>query len=225
MDCDCTSEISNKDFNEMTDEEKTYLNKLFQFYHFIQVYYDISDWSTKIMGTFFVKKMFEPYLGFDEIDDMFTRHNGNVSLPDIALMYNLKDFRALSKAGNKLNTPVKYTELEPCDYMDIFCTPGDTQRYSSFQSCFDEMTNNYQSNEVTAFRQEDKMEKMIQSSPCQYLEKFHICSEYCAWHKSFFGNISKDEFIQTMNYASPQRKVYKESMPIEKKIAGTHPIF
>ena len=65
MDCDCTSEISNKDFNEMTDEEKTYLNKLFQFYHFIQVYYDISDWSTKIMGTFFVKKMFEPYLGFD----------------------------------------------------------------------------------------------------------------------------------------------------------------
>ena len=41
--------ISDKDLNEMTDDEEAYLNKLYQIYYFIQEDNDISDWSTKKM--------------------------------------------------------------------------------------------------------------------------------------------------------------------------------
>ena len=88
----------------MTDEEKTYLNKLLQIYHFFQIHYEISDWSTKNIGTFLVKTMVDHpnddlmnldlkelfKNSFDEIDDAFTQEIGNVSWPDIAMMYNLK---------------------------------------------------------------------------------------------------------------------------------------
>ena len=223
MDCGCTSGISDKDFNEMTEEEKTYLNKLVGLYHFIQVDDEISDWSTKNIGTFFVRTIVEhPSLGFEEIDDLFTPQIGNVSWPDIAMMYNLKDFRVLTKTGNELNTPAKYTEPEPCEIYDPYCSFGSqaSKRYSSFQSCFNEVVKNHPSDRKATFRKEDKVEKTIQSSPCQYLEKFKNCSEYCTWHKNFLGTIGEDEFIQAMIYASPQRKLYKESMPREKKIAG-----
>ena len=53
------------------------------------------------------------------------------------------------------------------------------------------------------------------------IEMLQNCSEYCAWHNNFLETIGQEELIQVMSYASPQRKVYKESIPIEKKIAGT----
>ena len=214
--------ISDKDLNEMTDDEEAYLNKLYQIYYFIQEDNDISDWSTKNIGTFFVQTMMETINSnkYYEIDDLFTHQIGNVSWPDIAMMYNLKDFRILTEYGNKLNTPARYKDPEPCEVWDISCY-SIIERYSPFQSCFKEVSDNYQSDEVTIFRKEDKMEKAIQSSPCQNLEKFQNCSDYCAWHNIFFESIGKEEFLQAMSYASPQRKVYKESMPIEKKMAGT----
>ena len=224
----------------MTDEEKTYLNKLLQIYHFFQIHYEISDWSTKNIGTFLVKTMVDHpnddlmnldlkelfKNSFDEIDDAFTQEIGNVSWPDIAMMYNLKDFRVLTMEnilGSKLSTPAKYTEPEACEVYDPNCSFDSqvSKRYSSFQSCFNEISNNYQSDKVTRFRKEDKMEKAIQSSPCQNLEKFQNCSEYCAWHNSFFGTIGEREFIQAMSFASPQRKINKKAMPDEKKMAGT----
>ena len=223
LDCGCTPEISDKDFNDLDNEEITYLNKLLQIYYFIQDKHDIIDWSSKSIGTFFVKTVVEHrILGFDEIDDAFTPQFGNVSWPDIAMMYNLKEFRVLTKKGNKLSTPAKYTEPEPCEIWNQSCDlySQTSERFSSFQSCFDEVINNYQPEEVTTFRTHDKIEEAIQSSPCQTLEQFKNCSEYCAWHNSFFETIGKAEFIQAMSYASPQRKIYKESMSIEKKIAG-----
>ena len=222
IDCHCTPGISDKDFNELTDEEKDYLNKLFQIIYFTQKEHENSDWSTKSIGTFFVKTIIMRYQSFgsDEIHDTFKPVNENVSWPDIALMYNLKNFRVLNETGNELNTPARYLEPEPCDYMDLFCSPGASKRYSIFQSCFKEVSNNYQFDEVSTFRKEDKIEKAIQSFPCQNLEKFPSCSEYCVWHKNFFETIGQGKFIQAMSYASPQRKLYKESMPNEKKTAG-----
>ena len=211
-DCYCSPEIIDQDYDKLNGEEKTYLDKLFQIYHFIAKKHDISNWSTKTIGTFFFKTIMEnPLLGFDEIDDTFKPQNENVSWPDIAMMYNLKDFRVLTKYGNKLSTPVRYRD------------PGSqtSERYSSFQSCIDDIFYNYQFDEVTTFRKEDKVEKAIQFSPCQNLEKFQNCSEYCAWHKNFVETIGEEEFLQAMSYASAQRKVYKEPMPIEKKMAGT----
>ena len=123
-DCYCSPEIPDQDYDKLNYEEKTYLNKLYQIYHFTANKHDISDWSTKRIGPCLVKTIMEQSWGFDEIDDAFTPLNDNVSWPDVALMYNLKDFRVLTKTGNKLNTPAKYTEPEPCADYDLFCSPG-----------------------------------------------------------------------------------------------------
>ena len=194
VECDCTSismelyGISDKDLNEMTNDEKAYLNKLYQIYYFIQEKIDISDWSTKNIGTFFVQTIMETINSneYYEIDDIFTHQIGNVSWPDIAMMYNLKDFRILTEFGNKLSTPARYKDPEPCDVLDLSCSSSLIERYSPFQSCFkDQVSDNYQSDEDTIFRKEDKMEKAIQSSPCQrtFLDQsfvgllvyFHFC--------------------------------------------------
>ena len=216
-DLTCPIGISDQDYEKMSFDEISYLNKIFNIYQLTDT--EI-DWPTNHTGTFFVKTVSQyPSIGIDEINDAFTPTNVNVSWPDIALMYNLKDFRILTEHGNKLNTPAKYLEV-PCADYDIWCSPT-TQRYSSFQSCFDEVLNYYQPDDITTFRKEDKMDKAIQPSPCHSFENFKNCSEYCAWHNNFLETIGQEELIQVMSYASPQRKVYKESIPIEKKIAGT----
>ena len=152
----------------MNSDELSNLNMILGMYRLIDEAPQIADWSTKNIGTFFVETILQYYppiqwaVGIDEINDVFTPPNKNVSWPDIALMYNLKDFRILTKYGNKLSTPAKYTEPEPCADYDIWCSPGAVERYSSFQSCFDEVSNNYQSDGVTTFRKEDKIGKAIQ---------------------------------------------------------------
>ena len=220
-----TCPIPDQEIDKMNLDELSHLDMIFHMYQLVDEEPLKSDWSTKNIGTFFAKTVLQyPHQwlsGIDEINDAFTSPNENVSWPDIALMYNLKDFRVLATSGSKLNTPAKYTEPEPCEVYAVVCSPGARERYSSFQSCLNEVFKNYQLDEVTNFGKEDIMEKVIQSYPCQNLDKFQDCSEYCAWHNNFTETIGQEEFIQAMSYASPQRKVYKESMPIERKIAGT----
>ena len=210
--------------NELTtSEEKRYRNKLLSVYRFFDVEYAISDWSTKNIGTSFIRTAMERYgiQDFDDIHDAFTSPDDNVSWPDIAVMYNLKDFRVLNESESILITPAKYTEPEVCDDWDFFCIPGFAERYSSFQSCFENvMAKIDKSFDGQIFKKEYRTKKIVQHSPCSDLEQFPTCMEYCTWHENYFRTSHKAHFIQAMSYAGYQRKVFKDSMPHEKEIAG-----
>ena len=236
---DNVTEINEDELENLAEGEKGSLNALFAVFHFMAYHYDKLNWASKNIGTFLVKTVMQypnfirtgyiadDRIPFNEIDDAFTPlGNGNVSWPDIAMAYNLKDFRVLLEYGSELNSPAKYIEAEPCDdYWDLFsdCSPpGDPERYSSFQICFNEVLNqtNYQDEEEFKFKKEDRVKKSIQLSPCYQIEKFPSCAEYCDWHKNFFETIGKEEFLLAMSYASPQRKTYRDTTSMEKNMAG-----
>ena len=213
------------DINELDSEEKHHLKKLLIIYYFIALENVNTDWSTRNIGTFFIKTAMENGITLHEIHDTFTPPNDNVSWPDIAVMYNLKDFRVLMESESILATPAKYKELEPC--RNLSCSVGRNEtgkRYSSFQRCFDNLENeedkwHHEHHEHT-FKKEYISKKYVQPSPCSDLEKFPSCKEYCTWHKDYFKTVHNDHFIQAMSYASYQRKIIKDSTSQEKDIAG-----
>ena len=207
------------DINELSQEEEKLLNKMFSVYSFIGLKQDKTDWSTQNIGTFFVKTAMDHH-GIDEIHDAFTPPNDNVSWPDLAMMYNLKDFRTL--IGSKLSTPAKYKPIL-CEDYDFFCLPGSQERYSSFQSCFENIMGKMDEDESFdehTFKKEFIARKDIQPSPCSDLVKFPSCIDYCTWHENYFQTIHKVNFLQAMSYASYQRKIVKDSTADEKDIAG-----
>ena len=222
------TEIDEKALEKLDEVEMNSLNGLFAMYYFIDYVKngDKSDWSTKNIGAFFVEMVLEAQLiENNEIDDVFTPKNDNVSLPDIATMFNLKDARVLLESRSKLNTPATYEEAEPCDYSSysfiwLGC-PSIGERYSTFQTCFDKILNETDDDgNKLIFKREEKIIRKIQPSPCLYTEMFPECKEYCTWHKNYFTKITKDAFLQVMSYASPQRKLVRDQTPIEMKMAG-----
>ena len=210
------------DINEINSKEKHHLKKLLIIYYFIALENINTDWSTKNIGTFFIKTAMENGIILHEIHDTFTPSNDNVSWPDIAVMYNLKDFQVLRESESILATPANYKELEPCG--NLSCSVGGNEtgkRYSSFQRCFEDIENKtHKSFHEHTFKKEYITEKYVQPSPCSDLEKFPICKEYCTWHGNYFQTIHKSNFLQAMSYAGYQRKVVKDSIPHEKEIAG-----
>ena len=211
----------------MNTNEQTHFYMIFGMYRFVDEVPQKSDWSTKNIGTFFVQTVLQhlsPWQGgLNEINDAFTPPNSNVSWPDIAQMYNLKDMRIVNEYGNKMSTPARYKEPEPCEIWDPSCSLYSqvSERYSSFQTCFKEVLDSQDHHfDELIFKKVDKEIKQIQPSPCLSLEMIPSCSEYCTWHKVYFETINKNEFLQAMSYASPQRKLYQDAKAIETKLAG-----
>ena len=208
------SNIADKiDINELNSEEKHHLKKLLIIYYFIALEHVNTDWSTNNIGSFFIKTAVDNNVTLHEIHDTFTPPNDTVSWPDIAVMYNLKDFRVLMESESILSTPAKYKEP--------ILESETRERYSSFQSCFETVENEIDETfSEHTFKKEYRIRRHIQLSPCSDLEKFPSCKEYCTWHKDYFKTVHNDHFIQAMSYANYQRKVIKASMSQEKDIAG-----
>ena len=201
------------DINELNSEEEHHLKKLLIIYYFIALEHVNTNWSTKNIGTFFIKTAVENNVTLHEIHDTFTPPNDTVSWPDIAVMYNLKDFRVLMESESILSTPAKYKEPE--------LESKARERYSTFQSCFETVENEIDETfSEHTFKKKYRIRRPIQLSPCSDLDKFPSCKEYCTWHKDYFSNVHNVHFIQAMSYAGYQRKVVKDSIPHEKEIAG-----
>ena len=200
------------DINELNSEEEHHLKKLLIIYYFIALEHVNTDWSTKNIGTFFIKTAVENNVTLHEIHDTFTPPNDTVSWPDIAVMYNLKDFRVLMESESILSTPANYKEPE--------LESKTRERYSTFQSCFETVENENDHKHEHIFKKEYRNKRHIQLSPCIDLEKFPSCKEYCTWHKDYFRTVHNAHFIQAMSYANYQRKIIKDSITQEKDIAG-----
>ena len=199
------------------DEDIEFLDRILQVYHDLEVRRTSLDWSTNNLGTFFVNLVLhDQRLEPGVLHDMFTLPNERVSLPDIAFMYSLMDYKLLNKMGYDMYTPTKYIQ-EECGDFDLFCNPK-LQQVSSFKECFDKSTK-----EETSIAEQSYYRKVIQDYrilPCLDLKSYSECSEYCNWHKDFFGKWSMADFMTIMSFAQPQRKLTKSVTPFQKKFAG-----
>ena len=224
----------------ITEEEVIYLDKLANIYYLVleltysegQKNWEKFDWATNNVGTFFVQNSYigwqqnsrkrKGLLGVEELFDVFTLPGQNVSIPDIASMFNVKDFRQLHQT---LYSPAKYSESEPCE-CEMYkllcdCPTVQTIRESAFQLCIESFINKTDdvAENVRFFNKGASKKKETNFSPCQYLDVYPDCHDYCKWHSEFITKMDRKYFQHMMASSQPQRKL-KLFSPIEEKIAG-----
>ena len=199
------------------DEDIEYIDRILQVYHDLELRRTSLDWSTNNLGTFFVNLVLQDQrLEPGVLHDIFTMPNERVSLPDIAFMYSLMDFKSLNKMGSDMYTPPKHIQ-EECGDFDLFCN-SEFKRVSSFKECFDKFTN-----DKTSKTEESYYHKVIKDYrilPCLDMKSYPECSEYCNWHKEFFDKWFMEDFMTVMSFAQPQRKLTKTVTPTQNKLAG-----
>ena len=160
------------------------------------------DWATEAIGSFFIKNL-KYYWTYCQltitsnnvmklVNDLFTLPKQNLSLPNIALIYTLNNHKVIDSSNH---------------------IEGNSQLSDYLKDCLRDVRNK------STFKKEPeyfgfgtrysihKDNQYSEPSPCQNLEKFSTCSKYCIWHKHFFGDIMKSEFLTSMTYAMPQRKI------------------
>ena len=139
---------------------------------------------------------------------MFSIPGQNLSLPDISYLYSLMDFRQFLQ--NKSGTP-------------SFQLSSQVNGNISFQSCLYSVARKMHSsmdNYYDQFYLNSK--KLSQILPCGTQENFPQCKDYCKWHENTFNkNLNLEEFLTTMRYSLPQRKIlFNTFLDKEKKIAS-----
>ena len=157
-----------------------------------------TDWLTKTVGSFFIKNLnvfvrkCPSFEGINQLRQLFTFQNQDLSMPMIAFLYSANDFKT-------------HSFLTSDDFFDV---ENDLGVEKSLKICISNVTSSdVFSYEAKNFRTEKiKYPKYIQPSPCMNVSKYPQCSQYCNWHSKYFKEWSKDEFITLMKYASPQRK-------------------
>ena len=161
------------------------------------------DWSTEAVGSLFIKTI--QYVGFfgyhceytstthaqNLVHDLFTLPKQSLSLPDITDLYSKNNYRLIEPNMN-------YGGLH--QYLSDCLTDVYTNNSIIMKENVDIGTARYSI-------------EYLQSSPCLDLKKFSRCSKYCIWHQHFFEDIPKSEFLISMTYALPQRKIRLEKTP------------
>ena len=153
------------------------------------------DLSTEALGSLFIKLLKNIGTNCRDrlipiVNDLFTLPKQDITLPDIALAYTAMDFRILD------------TESHFKDSQEL---------NNSLKACIEDVRSRSFDNEATSemflYTRLENSTKYMEPSPCSNLTKFPKCNNYCTWHKNFFENIPRDEFLTIMNYALPQRKI------------------
>ena len=168
-----------------------------------------------LLGQFKAEVWFDHYcknvredidLYMKNLHEALTIPGQEISLPDIAYIYSLMDFRELSETRS--------TKLARDHFSRI-------NLEKTFLNCF-----NYLANSGVHEKKNSYYDQFLQSQkkpnylPCEEIEKYPLCVVYCKWHKSFFSGWSKEKFLTVMRYALPQRKIILEpKLPDEKQLA------
>ena len=153
------------------------------------------DWSTEAVGSIFmkplknIKKRCRDEL-IPLVNDLFTLPKQGIPLPDIALAYSAMDFRILGTENH-------FKDSQELD--------------NSLKACIEDVNSITFDNEATLDKYIDiqtvDSAKYMDPSPCLNLKKFSKCTHYCMWHKNFFQDIPRTEFLTIMKYALLQRKI------------------
>ena len=147
----------------------------------------------------------------DQLHELFTIKGQNVSLPDIAYLYSITDFNALTKDAVFTIDKNGESAWEPPTSL--------INMKESFVTCFKNVANN-ESTEVKDkidFIKGLKSKNFMKKSPCRKLDKSTKCIEYCNWHERIFKEWGKDEFLTVMRYALPQRKIILDPIGLHEE--------
>ena len=211
--------------SERTDENYEYISRILSIFTILKSSLKSFNWTTSNPGTFFTKVILsETSFGLPGFHDFYTIDGDNVSLPEISHMFSAMHFKALPYEHNQMYTPAIYKEAEPCDYMDLFCTPKEAERMSAFAECFVEISKMEKVEEIYAFDGEslyndDNFELAL---VCSNLESYPSCKTYCQWHEHFLKRYNKEHFMTLMKYALPQRKMIAPTSTLEKELASEY---
>ena len=153
------------------------------------------DFSTEAVGSLFIKLLKNIDTNCRDrlipmVNDLFTLPKQDITLPDIALTYTSMDFKILETQNHFKDSQQLNRSLKACIedvHFSIFDNEGTSEMYIDTPL--------------------ENSAKYMEPSPCKNLTKFPSCNHYCTWHKNFFENIPRDEFLTIMNYALPQRKI------------------
>ena len=140
-----------------------------------------------------------------ELHHAFTVPQEKVSLPDIAYLYSMVDYRELKDnlSDSGWAPPPSLISLK-----------------QSFSSCFIEVANNNSKLQTVTFSQFKKSQIGVQILPCADIIKYPVCKDYCTWHKNMIDKFNKDEFLTIMKYSLPHRKILLEPiLSTEQKLA------
>ena len=206
------------DFETVKEEDKKYIDFFTRFFSINHEYpYDEKmDWTTKNVGTFFIKILkslnmrpeycHTPYNGYPqcncqsintqdelELQKLFTLSGQDLSLPKITHMYSLKDFNVLL-----LENDNSY----------------------QFLKCLRNISNEISITNENDFLDQVNIQKFMNKSPCLELNRYPECSTYCKWHNDLFTSQGMTEFLTVMRYALPQRKILLDPIDLgERNIA------
>ena len=167
------------------------------------------DWSTNRIGSFLVKGF--NFLVFDGCMDkkkslmektFAVSKEEMINLLDVVYLYSIVDYRELID-----NSTVQSIGMD-----------------TSFHVCFENVASsrNISMKEPKIFYDhvgETENVGILQESPCLQ-EKIPIsCQTYCQWHKKVIENWNGRDFINTLRYGIPQRKLVMEKYHWEMNIA------
>ena len=220
-------------------------NNIFKLHTYARLY----DWSTTKIGTFFIKTLTIIYkrsknhkhflsLGIKALHHLFTISEQEMSLIDIAYMYSLMDLKAMEE----LYTPFKDNSIKnkPSPILSSTLSPkksGPALPHpppppptpktfdSSFLPCLKIISEKIVRSdhltyaEKSAFSINDNFQH-LPILPCNNLIQYPECTNYCHWHKNYFKQWPREEFLTIMRYALPQRKLSLEQVPqVEQRLA------
>lgn len=159
------------------------------------------DWSTEAVGSLFIKNL-KYFLAqnleqncedsntlMKLVNDLFTLPKYNLSLPNIALIYTTNNFRLIDTSNDIEDNPQNLTDcLIDMHTNSIFVKEAESFDFGSRYNIHQDV-------------------QYLEPSPCLNLQKFPRCNKYCTWHHNFFEVTPKSEFLTSMTYAIPQRKI------------------
>ena len=146
--------------------------------------------------------------GLKQLQQAFTIQGQNLSLPGIAYLHSVVDFKTLDlESMTKDNQVIFETLLDQEFYQCI----NDTLKRNA-------ATDLNSLKDIIGFQLTNQSTKEAAILPCQEANVPTSCLKYCQWHKSYFDQVPRDEFLTIMRYSKPQRKIVDNGSKYEKKL-------
>ena len=198
----------NVDFNITLDKNWQDFNDVMSLYCLLMKYPEWYDWNTERIGSFYVGILLSHLRGYnlwtcknisDNLENIVRKFHqlytvpehgdDSLSLPEIAYLYSLIDFKFLG-------------QLAP-SYAPVFGL------HSLYLDCVDDIIDRMPDSSTNSYYdQGQNYQNQWHTLPCMNLDQYPKCVEYCNWHQRFFNNKEfKKDFLTIMRYAQPYGKI------------------
>ena len=185
-----------------------------------------TNWATDKVGTFIVKLLNMFHMNdkcialekdlMDTLDGLFTIPGEDISLIDLSYFLTINEVLELTKNSSRpQKAPGSAVKIKPT-FLQCFNTASKTESHSSTDK----------SSGYSYYDEEHFETSGLYKPPCQNLEEYPECIEYCSWHESLAKKWTKSKVLRLLKYAIPQRmlaiKESVEEMTLAKELFGSN---